>query len=337
MRETPPTADVIDFCKATGRFVDPADITTANIGQMGRSDWDTDPPPRNWLIPDLLPEGRVGLLCGEGGLGKSRLALQLASCYASGDEDWLPGCGTKLTGGQRHVVYLSYEDEHDEMNRRLVSIMGRERIRELGSRLVAIQGNGSDLGALWQPASAGSRHTSTLGEPSKAMRRLQNQCEASHTGLLIIDTVASAFLSNENDRGLVTQFINYMDAWAIDTTTTVLILGHPPKSGGRYSGNSGWRGSARFLLSLERAVLTKKDGESGGVRWPALICDKNNYGVEHGATKWWLTTDRRLGMDISGKAEVVGRHEAQRIYETAMSEPRNEPPADAYDDDGDSY
>ena len=31
MRETPPTADVIDFDQATGRFVDPAD-------------WDTDPP-----------------------------------------------------------------------------------------------------------------------------------------------------------------------------------------------------------------------------------------------------------------------------------------------------
>jgi RecA-family ATPase len=43
------------------------------------------PEPRLWLIDDKLPAGRVALLTGEGGAGKSRLALQLAAGVASGE------------------------------------------------------------------------------------------------------------------------------------------------------------------------------------------------------------------------------------------------------------
>ena len=44
----------------------------------------TMPQPRQWLVNESLPAGRVALLTGEGGAGKSRLALQLAAGVASG-------------------------------------------------------------------------------------------------------------------------------------------------------------------------------------------------------------------------------------------------------------
>ena len=41
--------------------------------------WGNTPPePRQWLIDEKLPAGRVTLFTGEGGAGKSRLMLQLA-------------------------------------------------------------------------------------------------------------------------------------------------------------------------------------------------------------------------------------------------------------------
>ena len=46
---------------------------------MTRTDWTAEPGPRQWLVDGWLPAGRVALLSGQGGAGKSRLALQLAA------------------------------------------------------------------------------------------------------------------------------------------------------------------------------------------------------------------------------------------------------------------
>ena len=40
-------------------------------------------PDREWLIPGWLPVGRLGMLSGRGGRGKSRLALQLVARMAA--------------------------------------------------------------------------------------------------------------------------------------------------------------------------------------------------------------------------------------------------------------
>ena len=51
-----------------------------------------DPPSaRRWLVRDWLPAGRVALLTGPGGVGKSRLVLQLAAGIASGGDRATPG------------------------------------------------------------------------------------------------------------------------------------------------------------------------------------------------------------------------------------------------------
>ena len=41
-------------------------------------------PERQWLVPDLIPDRTVTLLSGDGGTGKSLLALQLAVAAATG-------------------------------------------------------------------------------------------------------------------------------------------------------------------------------------------------------------------------------------------------------------
>ena len=47
------------------------------------------PPPRRVLVAGLdLPMGRVGLLAGQGGVGKSWLSIQLAVCLALADTEW---------------------------------------------------------------------------------------------------------------------------------------------------------------------------------------------------------------------------------------------------------
>ena len=89
------------------------------------------PPPRKWLIKEWLPAGRVVMLSGTGGAGKSRLALQLAAGIASGGSDrgeWIHGasfpCLALATTAPAPVVFASWEDEPEEFHRRLSELSG---------------------------------------------------------------------------------------------------------------------------------------------------------------------------------------------------------------------
>jgi hypothetical protein len=66
------------------------------------------PPPREWNVDDWLPCGVVTGLYGEGGLGKSLLALQLQTSMAT-NKPWL---GLSVMQGPSLGVY--YEDDHNE-------------------------------------------------------------------------------------------------------------------------------------------------------------------------------------------------------------------------------
>ena len=99
-------------------------------GLTVKTDWSDNekPPHRKWLVDGWLPRGRIGLFTGRGGVGKSRLMLQLAVAVASKAkgptiEDWLPHTSSEpLIGAcpaaQETVVIASWEDEPEEANRR---------------------------------------------------------------------------------------------------------------------------------------------------------------------------------------------------------------------------
>ena len=90
----------------------------------------TFPPPRRFLVDGMIPARTVTMLGGDGGTGKSLVALQLAAAKARGGF-WL---GREVSAGG--ALVLSAEDELDEVHRRLISIASGEgfEIRDL-SRL----------------------------------------------------------------------------------------------------------------------------------------------------------------------------------------------------------
>ena len=106
--------DVIDRFAAQAGFVAVAFVSAA-WGERG-DDWTPVPKSRLWLVPGWFPAGRIVLLAGEGGGGKSRLALQLSSAIARGDAHWLPGGGPEhAVEGGSVVVFATYEDEDEHV------------------------------------------------------------------------------------------------------------------------------------------------------------------------------------------------------------------------------
>ena len=279
--------------------------------------WGNTPPEaRQWLIDDKLPAGRVALLTGEGGAGKSRLALQLAAGIASGgnDGEWIVAPGRMMRLGSAvpmdgaNVVFASWEDEPQEFYRRLHQISGRaapwvkpERLAKL--RIVNLVGEGP----VWAPPQG--RHISTMAELTVTGERVRRLCEQENARLLVLDPLAAAYAADENARGLVRAFVSHWDAWGQANNCAVLILAHPPKSAGMsYAGSTDWQGAARALWTLQAEI--DKSAEVSPRTW-RLEFVKGNYGPRPEPLRLRWDTGSGLRWEVIGAdhGDVEGGYE----------------------------
>ena len=264
------------------------------------------PPARQWLVPSWLPAHRLALLTGQGGEGKSRLALQLASAVAAGDTTWLPG-GPPVEEGssRRSTVFWTAEDELDEVQRRLFE-MGRASDLDA---LHLLDGAGS--GPLWAPDGTGD-----LGTLTVAGRWLRLYCARRDARLVVLDSVAAVYAGNENDRSQVRHFTSHWDAWARSARCTVLLIGHPPKTQADYSGSTDWHASVRSLLTLglEADPEAKTSKDAPAPLAPCLRSVKSNYSLGRPPALWiartnrgpWLATDFACAARTTNKPQARG-------------------------------
>ena len=266
--------DAAERIRGTGLYLNP--LTWSMIGE---------PPPRRWLIDQWLPAGSVALLTGEGGAGKSRLALQLAAGIATTHSDtdkWIEGAdapklGNAIADGGTPVVYATWEDRADEMARRLSQISGTpapwcepDALDNL--KILDLAG----FSPLW--ATANRFDGPSLTQLGRAVRQVVEDTSA---GLLILDSLAAVYGANENDRGQVRDFMASWDSWASGADCTVLIIGHPPKSASGYSGSTDWHSAARARWEISKEALQPpgKGGRQEPSQWQ-LAMVKSNYAPE---------------------------------------------------------
>ena len=281
------------------------------------SDWSkTEYPPTEWIIPDWLPAGRLTMLVGAGALGKTRIGVHVASAVASQSRQIFRAIGPVTTPPPEinpalagpPVVWATWETVTGDFQKRLrVATMNHLEIVD-GKVLYM---NLRPEGALWGPPVG--THVSTAAEMLPAGRRLLRDTEAMHARLLVIDPLAAAFMSSENDRGLVRSFTNSLAEWAAQTDCAVLIVSHPPKnrSGNRgkapslddlYSGSTDWPASMQSLWVFTRCGCEANvgDGEEDAERCPyrQLSNAKINEGPEGQPPLWfkWDPTSGTFGL-----------------------------------------
>ena len=234
------------------------------------AEWaDREVPDRHFLVPGLIPDCCVTALYGDGGSGKTLLALQLMVCMASrGSRPWL---GERVAGW-KSVGLFSEDDEH-EVIRRLQRICAAEDLNfaSVAPMISALPGVGMET------VVAGFGDTGEL-IITPLMFALIERVKAEGAHLLVIDYAASVFGGNEIDRWQVSEFMRRLNAIARENQIAILLLGHPSQSGmagGRgTSGSTAWRNQSRSFLHL---TVDDTQDDPDGRRLLTLTHSKSNY------------------------------------------------------------
>jgi RecA-family ATPase len=250
----------------------------------------------------------VTQLGGDGGVGKSMVGLQLGVATAI-DKQWL---GMSPRSGP--VIYLSAEDDLDELHRRLEAIAASYgvAVADLTDlHLLPMAGLDAVLGA---PGERG------VISPTEVWRALLRLVERIKPCLVILDTLADVFAGNENARLEVRTFVGMLRGLAIEHDLAVLLLAHPSlsgmASGSGTSGSTGWNNSVRSRLYLENPKGERDREIDPDLR--VLSVKKVNYGPPglQLTLKWYAGGFVREGADGApgGLDRLTAQARDERIF-----------------------
>jgi RecA-family ATPase len=218
-----------------------------------------------WLATNRIPAGDATILSGDGGGGKTTVALQLAVAVEQDLGEWL---GTTCEAGP--VIFFSGEEPEHEMRRRLDRVA-----RHRGLEAADIEGlhfhfanpDGCLLGI--------ARPNGPIA-PTPLFEALRSAALKIRPALVVVDSIAATFGGNQNDRVHARSFVGMFRTLAREADCAVLLLDHPSLSGltngtGR-GGSMDWQNATRARLHLE----TIAGADDGTER--QLEVKKSNYG-----------------------------------------------------------
>lgn len=265
-----------------------------------------DPPPRPWHVPNMVPGRAVTLLQGDGGTGKSVLALQLAASTVLG-RPWL---GQDVRKG--NALYLSAEDDRDEIHRRLSAIT-----LDHGLALDSLPGL-KILDLCGQDAVMAEADRSGRLHPTDRWAQFADLARGWEPALIALDNLADVFAGEENSRPQARQFIGLLQGLAADLGAAIVLIGHPSlagmASGTGSSGSTAWNNSVRSRLYLTRPATD--DGEPASPDARVLTVKKANYGPANGDMRLrWVAGAFRPEDEASPTMGPVDRQIAEERVE----------------------
>ena len=228
-----------------------------------------EPVPRDWIIDGLIPAGRVTSMLGNGGLGKTLLAVQLG-VHVSMNR---PIFGRTVSGGL--VLGIFCEDEQEELERRArAACAGEEIALESLERLHMTSRDGLD------------NLLCTFNREQIVTTQFYRELDATvatlKPRLTIVDTAADVFGGDFVSTPQVRQFLKVaLGGLCVRHGTAVLLLAHP-SAAGMQSGDGGgfstaWSNSVRSRLYLRRPKSEDKEATKDR---RVLEVMKSNYAAD---------------------------------------------------------
>jgi RecA-family ATPase len=307
---TPETAD--SKASAGAKAADDAKPTDEPVLPfINISTWDSAAAPeREWVVPDRVPLKNVTLLSGDGGVGKSIIALHLAVATALGC-DWLNALPTFGP-----VLVVCCEDDGDELHRRLTRIIKHCNAAS-GASFVELSKNMHILSLAGEDAVMAAPDRNGLIVPTGLFKRVSKVACDIRPRLIVIDNSADVFAGNENDRAQVRRFVTLLRGMAISANAGLLLTSHPSltgiSTGTGLSGSTAWNASVRSRLYLKRAKTDKDEEPDPDLRMLEVM--KANYGpVGETITLRW---NNGLFLPVSktgGLEKVAAERRAEEVF-----------------------
>ena len=322
--ELPPKADVSDFINGGGNVdgllarVDAALLwqppndflleAAANPVLIRVSDVTAQP--IRWLWQHRIAYGKLSIIAGEPGLGKSQLTMHLAAAVTRGGSRWWPDCPDHIEPA--NVIILSAEDD--------IADTIRPRLEAAGADLDRV----TVLKAILKEDGAGERGVN-IGEDAQHIAQAIERVGG--VGLIIIDPVSAYLGRMSGNNNVEVRFaLAPIQALAIKYGPAVVAVSHlnKPNAGGttalhRITGSGAFSAAARavFLIvsqpdSGQRLFLPGKNNV--GREQPGLVFEieerDTSSGIRAPAIRWTgksvsMTADEALAA-VSGGVEEHG-------------------------------
>lgn len=236
----------------------------------------------DWIWEKWLAAGKLHLLAGQPGTGKTTIALTLAATVSAGGQ-WPDG--TPMQGTPGDVIIWSGEDDiHDTLAPRLVAA-------------------GADMHRIHLVEGMRSQGTTCPFDPAIHLAQLSRAAEnLPHPRLVLIDPIVSAITGNSHRNAEVRRGLQPLVDLAIRHSAAVMGITHLSK------GTAGLDPIERITGSLAYAALARivmlavksQDGKAG-----ALVCAKSNIGPDGCGYKYELLQDELPGHPHIAASYVV--------------------------------
>lgn len=262
------------------------------------------PPPRDYLVGQVLVPGTVAVMAGVGGTAKTTLALQLVVHGALGRQ-----LGAIQIGDFASVLFLA-EETTAERDRRLgalcTTLSASER--SLVEQRVYCEANaGEDL--RMTTIAAGNLFETALVDRVIAATQEHQQACGTRVGLIVLDHARLVMAGDPLAADHVTALLRALNRIAVTTNTAVLLLAHSPKStlskdteadASEVFGSGAFVDHTRaaFVLHTMRESERKHFGLSPdeGRKYVSLTVVKSNYGPS--GTQWWFEKEAIPGWQV---------------------------------------
>ncbi len=235
-----------------------------------------EPEPVNFLINDLIVEGTIGFLVGEGGVGKSTLSLEIAKAISSG----LPLFNVGKFGTTKGTVALINKEDGESKIWRQVRAIAEldatskyEEMRKDFDEEIEIPEEAYVVSRkYWENvvrpdwSQNNVRLSDGNGESIevvkgvidslKVLQQQLKELKKPELKLLILDPLALWHGGDENSSSDISQVFSALQKIQAELEITILVIHHKNKSGG-YSGSHTIRDLGRFMLNLQFDALAE--------------------------------------------------------------------------------
>jgi RecA-family ATPase len=200
-------------------------------------------PQRRWLVHNRIPMRNVTLLSGDGAVGKTTIALQLAVAIATEQLDWLQN----VIDERGPVMFFTAEEEMPEVHFRLAQIVDYYpdlEWRDLTHLHLLSRAEGDCVLAV--------PHRTHIMEKTDHYQQLELSIQAIKPRFVILESAADLFAGSEIDRTQVRKFISLLRELAIRHDCAVMLLSHPSvagmASGSGMAGSTQWNNAVRSRM-----------------------------------------------------------------------------------------